>query len=266
MIEQQWHGELLGQARGLNGELQVMQDGQRRWLVFADGIAIQSCMLRNDPARLVLPYQQYMMMWPLFMSARPQRVALVGTGGGDIIRHLQHYYESISIQAIDEDPEVLRLACEYFSVQPGSGLELQVAEAGQFLSQQRQPQDVLLIDIIADDAMPACLYEASFWQACQRGLAAHGVLVVNTISSSEAKFVLLLEQLRTVFGYLPVCVAVPDHRNIVLFLTRHYDALPGLSEVQARATLLSNQIPLPVEDFLQTMQQDNRIENGRFKV
>jgi len=264
MADQQWQGMQLHARMGLQGEVLVLQDKSRRWLNFADSPAIQSCMLRNDPAQLVLPYQHTMMMWPLFMTATLKHAVLIGVGGGDMIRYLQQHYPAVSIQAVDEDPVMLQIACNYFSVNPGSMLALQVDTAEQFVQHIQQPQDLLLIDIVANDAMPACLYDNEFWQACQHGLSATGIMIVNVITSSETEFVALLEQLRSVFGHLPVCVSVPEHRNVVLFLSANLDDVPNLDELQARAESLSRQTSLPVESVMDVLKTDNRIKNNRF--
>ena len=264
MIEQDWQGELLRSFDGLQGELHIRQDDERRWLSFTDSPAIQSCMLHSDHAQLVLPYQQTMMMWPLFVTSTARRAVLMGVGGGDMIRYLQQHYPDISIQAVDEDPVMLQAACEYFAIKPGQSLALQVDEAEQYVQRLQQPLDVLLIDIVADDATPGCLYKRSFWQACQHGLSATGIMIVNVIPDSESDFVSLLEQLRSVFGQLPVCASVPGHRNVVLFVPSEQCMVQGLDELRVRAETLHRQTSLPVDEFLDVLKKDNRIRENCF--
>ena len=264
MTELSWQGNAVVKLSGLRGDMRVMQDDSRRWLVFEGSEAIQSCMLRNTPWQLVLPYQQSMMVWPLFMSSVPKQLAIIGVGGGDMIRYLQHAYPAAAIVAVDEDPVMLKMACEYFSLQPGAKLALQVDTAEQFLQRPQSPQDLLMIDIIAGDAAPACIYEQSFWEDCHHAMTAQGIVVANVIPGSEAAFVGLLETIRSVFGRLPLCASIAGHRNIVMFITPGTIPIPDLDALQLRANKLAVDSGLPVDDVMQVLKADNKIQNNRF--
>ena len=264
MTDMTWQGEVVSRVSAIHGDIIVMQDGDRRWLVFEGSEAIQSCMVQSTPWQLVLPYQHSMMAWPLFIPAIPKQVALFGVGGGDMIRYLQHVYPGTSIVAVDQDPVILQTACKYFSLQPGDTLALQVDTAEQFLERLPSRQDLLIIDIVADDASPACFYEKSFWQGCQHALTRQGSVVVNVIPGSEKDFVGLLETIRSVFGRLPICASIEDHRNIVMFITPLSMPIPQLDEVRLRAEHLSKSTGLQVDKVMQVLQTDNKILNNTF--
>ena len=62
----------------------VAEDGERRNL-YMDGYILQSSMLQDDPSRLCLVYCQAMMCSLLFQP-QPERVLLIGLGGGTLRR------------------------------------------------------------------------------------------------------------------------------------------------------------------------------------
>ena len=63
MIEQLQDGRVLASQSGQQNRLTVIENKLFRWLCFDDQQAIQSCMLLTEPEKLILPYQQFMMMW-----------------------------------------------------------------------------------------------------------------------------------------------------------------------------------------------------------
>lgn len=231
-------GECLSRHQGMHGEIGIFQNNEYRWLCYGGDI-IHSSMLLSKPEKLILPYQNYMAAWQLFFPALPPTSALLlGLGGGDSIRFLQHHYPQIDIQAVEQDPVILRLACEWFGLQPEPGkLELLVQEAGGFMLRHKGQHDLIMIDMLAGETMPSCLNNEDFWSRCHQSLSGQGLLVVNGIFANSDGFMLLMKQLQACFGYLPFCMSVPEHNNVLLIVGRQPLATE-LSLLKLRAELV----------------------------
>ncbi|WP_126452375.1 spermidine synthase [Sulfuriflexus mobilis] len=250
-------GKCVARQQGLHGEISIVENSEYRWLCYGDDV-MHSCMSRSRPQQLVLPYQHYMAAWQLFLPHLPPASALLlGTGGGDNIRFLQHYYPQTRIQAVEQDPEILRLACQWFALQPTPGqLELVVEEAGDFMLRQHAQHELIFIDMLAGENMPACLHTEEFWRACQQALSAQGLLLINGIFADSDGFMLLMKQLQAAFGVLPLCMGVPDYNNVVLLLDRG-DVLANRPLVLQRSQNLAEASGQDFSAILQALQSDN---------
>ena len=69
---------------------------------------IQSRMLKADPARLVLDYTRTMMGFLLFQP-KPDRIAMIGLGGGSLAKYCHLKLPDSDFTAIEISPEVIAL-------------------------------------------------------------------------------------------------------------------------------------------------------------
>ena len=219
MIEQLQNGRVLTSESGGQGVITVLENKLFRWLCFDDELAIQSCMPLESPEKLILPYQQYMMMWQLLAKDTALvSASILGIGGGDIIRFLRSNFPSMKITAVDNEPRIAQFASEYFLIKPDQvHLTLQIEDARIFIKKPHR-HDLLLIDIVANNILPDFLAEHSFWQDCHASLNENGIMAVNFIPQSKTHFVMVLDMLRSIFGHLPLCLEVPEHKNVVLLI------------------------------------------------
>jgi len=258
MTDQLSNGQLIATRQSLSGVIKVFENSLFRWICLEDEQAIQSCMLKDQPTSLILPYQQFMMMWQLLLREKtPASVCLMGVGGGDIVRYLSHTFPALDLLAVDHDPEIARVACEFFLLQPDQQhFTIEIAAAERFIKKPAQ-FDLLLIDIVADNAMPGFIFDVDFWRDCHSNLKTGGVLVANIIPQSEGSFVKLLEIIQAVFGHLPLCMDVPEHKNVVLLLALTQDSVPSINELQQRSVELKNNSDLPFDECMTILRKDN---------
>src|ERR1035437_6295934 len=69
---------------------------------------IQSRMLRDDPERLVLDYTRTMMGF-LLLQPKPERIAMIGLGGGSLVKYCRHRLPDSDFTAIELSPDVIAL-------------------------------------------------------------------------------------------------------------------------------------------------------------
>ena len=89
----------------------VVDNGQRRFLHF-DFDAIQSAMEVSNPERLALAYTRKMMAFLLF-NRTPERILLLGLGGGSLAKFCYSKLPAASITAVEVNEDVIALRDEF---------------------------------------------------------------------------------------------------------------------------------------------------------
>ncbi len=257
IIDQLSNATLLTKQKTEQGMIKVFENSLFRWLCFDDEQAIQSCMLRKKPAKLMLPYQPFMMMWQLLkFDQPPENTCLLGLGGGDLVRYLRKHIPSINIHAVDNDAVVVKFATEYFELYPDQNLTIEINDAEEFIQNSEQ-YDLLLIDVVKDNALPGFISKKEFWKHCHHSMNDNAVIVLNVIPESEKSFLALLKLLCEEFGHLPLCMGVPDHKNAVLLMPVSEKAIPNLQELKRRGDELQGQSGLPFKVCVKILVKDN---------
>jgi len=260
MVEQLQDGRVLASYQGHQGTFNILENKLFRWLCVNEEQAIQSCMCIAEPAELILPYQQFMMMWQLLCSEKSSHsTCLIGIGGGDIIRYLQKTFPTMEITAVDNEPQIAKIASKHFLIKPEQKkLTLQIESADQYVGKNHQ-HDLLLVDVVANSVLPSFLSEIGFWKNCHASLNEHGMMVVNVIPESEAHFLNILEVLRSVFGHIPLCVDIPDHKNIVLLILRSEDMVPSLNTLNQKGVEQQKNSVLPFAKCVEILAKNNNL-------
>ncbi|MFY0531814.1 spermidine synthase [Nannocystis pusilla] len=101
----------------------MQQTGTKRTLGFIRKRGdefVQTIVDLTDPD---VPAHSYVetMTAPFMVVDDPRRLLVVGLGGGTMIRYLHSRVPAAQIDAVEIDPEVVRLAGEWFGVVPGRG-------------------------------------------------------------------------------------------------------------------------------------------------
>src|ERR1700721_1424527 len=145
----------------------------------------QSEMRINAPYALVNEYTRKMMGFLAFQP-RPERVLIVGLGGGSLVKYCYRYLPDAQITAVEIDPDVLALRSQFFV----------------------PPDDERLTVILADGAVHVA-------QMALRGERTTAVLVMNVVAAIQdaERYV---ETIRQVFGEA-IVIAMKRDDNLVVF-------------------------------------------------
>jgi len=248
----------------------VLEADGLRWLDFGDG-GVQSAIDPTDASRLVLPLNQAMLAGLLFVPT-PQRVLLLGTGGGGIAhlfaqhksvhRKQVHHEPACQGDAIEQSAAVAHIARQFFDFpSPGTGWTLHVGDAQEYVASTDKQYDLIVLDIAEGQHSPQWISDAIFLQNCRQRLTDTGVLAVNLIPQDAENFARLLEPIRQAFPHCTACLSVPTQYNILVFGFRK---TPDVSDVDSRVPTLTQQWNLPFAEFLQRMRNENPIGSGIF--
>jgi spermidine synthase len=166
----------------------VKQDGQRRCLIFTvkRSDRNQTCMDLQDPKRLVFPYVR-MTLGGLLLNAKPQRVLVIGLGGGSIPVALSELFPTAQIDAVEIDEAVVRVAKQFFNFAETERLKVHVSDARVFIKRallSKTKYDLIILDAFTGDYIPEHLMTREFLEESRGLLTPDGVLVANTFSTS----------------------------------------------------------------------------------
>ena len=181
-------GEILHRERSLYRNISVSQIGDRRCMHFEtrSRVSNQSCMYVSDPYKLVFEYTR-LTFAGFLVNPSPERVLIVGLGGGGIQSVFQQAYPQIKVETVEIDPAVHKLAEEYFDFQETESNAVHIQDARVFvkrLARRGERFDYIILDAFSGDYIPEHLMTREFLLEVRSLLTEGGVLVANTFSAS----------------------------------------------------------------------------------
>ena len=104
--------QMIHSEKSLYREVLVYEEAGERCMCFTRACRIgrQSCLVLNDPHRFALNSTRMMMAGTLFTGPAPQRLLIVGLGGGSIPTALRAILPQAQVDGVATDPAVPRLA------------------------------------------------------------------------------------------------------------------------------------------------------------
>ncbi len=147
----------------------------------------QSCMSVREPDRLVFNYTR-MMMGALYLNPNPQRVLIIGLGGGTLPNTLQKLFPAAHIDVVEIDPAVVKVARKYFDFDPAGKIRVAEEDGRVFVKRalrQTTRYDLVMLDAFDHEYIPEHLLTREFLQEIRTLLTERGVLAANTFSSSR---------------------------------------------------------------------------------
>jgi spermidine synthase len=216
----------------------------------------QSGMLKSDPTRLLLRYSHYFALAFVFRPD-PTDVAIVGLGGGSLPKAFRKAFPDLRIDAVEIDPEVARVATQYFDLREDDRLRVAVGDGRLFFLTTDRTYDLVFLDAYNSDTVPFHLVTQEYYREIKARLKPGGVVAVNLISGvvgpQSKLFRSVYKTLAATFGETYVIPVrwygneIPSGlTNVILVAT---DAKPRLTgeEIARRAALLGTKLLSPTE-------------------
>jgi len=223
---------------------------------------IQSSMRLARPNDLELAYTRSMMAFLLFNDA-PQRVLMVGLGGGSLAKFIYHRLPEAASEVLEINPQVVAVARRMFEVPAGDErFTVRVCDAADFIAREGPAYDTILVDGYDGESQVETLSSRAFYAACRRRLAARGVLVVNLWGSDRA-FDDCLERIESAFPAGALCLPAERPGNVIVFGFRDAPGNPRWDELEARARALEARYGLEFGKFVRGLRRMNRWDEER---
>jgi spermidine synthase len=164
----------------------------------------------------------------------PERLAILGFAAGTTARAYAKYFPGTSIDGVEIDGELLKIAREHFGVEQRAGLRLFAEDARPFLRRASARYDAIFMDAYRQPYVPFYLATREFFELARQRLRPGGVLIVNVghPETSTALERTLTATLRTVFPHVrrdPI-----ESRNTLLVAATTAPTAQSLRRVAAR--------------------------------
>ena len=212
-------GVLIHERESAYNYIQVVDEGGRRSLILNEGRAVHSI---YDPDELLTggPWD-YFMVAPLLVDGRsapaPRDALLIGLAGGTVARQLTAAYGPIPISGVEIDPEIDRVAREYFALDELANVDVIVADGRYALKSSAATFDLIGVDAYRQPYIPFQLTSREFFQEVSDRLRPGGVAVVNAgRTSTDFRLVEALgATMRDVFPHV-MAIDVDRYTNTIL--------------------------------------------------
>lgn len=198
-----------------DNRIEVQDNRVNRSLYFSETI-LQSSMEKSQPHRLILSYTRYMML-PLLIAI-PEKLLILGVGGGSFIRFFDHYFPKTTIDAIDSCQETLKIARHYFHLPQTSKIMIHNSCGSEFLSDTDEQYDLILIDTFDLKGMARKIYNPVILELCRKKLTDTGILCCNLWSNNRS-FLAEVKEILDQHGNQTLYIPVPDKGNVISIST-----------------------------------------------
>jgi len=130
---------------------------------------------------------------------QPEKVLIVGLGGGSMVHFLNRYDPSVEVDAVEIDPDVVRIADEYFGTRNRKKetdkvqVNIFTADGVDFLNRTESRYDVIYLDAFLKPAadndatgVPLRLRTREFYKRVQTKLKPDGLVVFNLHTHAQS--------------------------------------------------------------------------------
>ncbi len=135
----------------------------------------------------------------------PERILVLGVGGGTVIKLLTNKYPGNQITGVDVDPRIIDIGKKYFGLEKLVNLRLVECEAQKYMIREikaKKHSDLIVVDIFLGSDVPDFVVSPEFMKICRQLLSSSGALLINYLREKDywqkaQKFTTLLRQVFT---------------------------------------------------------------------
>jgi spermidine synthase len=230
-----------------------LKDDEEELALHFDFRTVQSTMSKADPTALTLGYTRSMMGF-LLLQPEPRRIAMIGLGGGSLVRYCRHHLPEADFTAVEIDPAIIALREDFRLPPDGEHFRILCADGADYIRQPMDPVDVLLLDGFGLEGQPRQLCSTAFYDYCYARLAPGGVLVVNLWAGDEM-LPIYLGRLRQCFDGQVVLIDAQEEGNHVAFACKLAEFPPRRELLKERAAALAPGQPVNLPDTAERLRR-----------
>jgi spermidine synthase len=221
--------------------IRVVDEDGLRVMYFDD--APESRMSMQDPLRGHFEYTEYFQMAWLW-NTQLTNVLMVGLGAGTSQRAFEHYYPGVTVETVEVDPMVVRVAHDYFNFTESARQKVEQSDGRTFMRRSTARYDLIILDAYVTgrygSSIPQHLATKEFFELVHDHLTTNGVAAYNVIGNVNGWHAgivgAIYRTLKTVFPQVYLFPARTS-QNVVLVATRSA-ARANLFTLRQRATWL----------------------------
>jgi SAM-dependent methyltransferase len=170
---------ILQDDESLYGRVRVIEDTDlrgQRFLAYQSTIGYwHSIIYPDEPLRALAGS---IFLAPALIEPR-KSMLILGSAAGGAARQSQVLMPDMQITGVDIDPAVHEVATKYFGVNPDK-IRFVSRDARQFIEREREHYDFIIVDLFANEYVPAHCITREFFSQVKAHLNPGGVVFVNT--------------------------------------------------------------------------------------
>lgn len=239
--------DLLYEGESIYNYLQVKETDDSVILSTNVLFGVQSIMKKDGGVTGM--YYDYALAAPVMAGKANPKVLILGMGTGTYARQCQTYFAPESVEGVEIDEKITRLAGEYFEL-PDS-IPVTTYDGRAYLAADTEKYDVIMVDAYQDITIPFQMSSVEFFTMVKEHLTEDGVMVVNMNMHSEVEGNInqyLSDTIASVFEEV-YTVDVKGSTNRQLFATQNTDAAAVFE--QNRSGLEDQELALMMEKVSQ---------------
>ena len=204
-------------ASGFDAPFVFSADGSKSLYFTFD--ALQSRMSSARPTQLDVDYTRTMMGFLMFDS-HPVNIAMIGLGGGSLLKFCYRHLPDARLTVIEINPHVIALRQEFAVPEDEERIAIVCADGADFVrtlpSEISSRYDVLLVDGFDSQGQAASLCSQQFYDDCFRALSPAGIMVVN-LHHDHPDYAVFTGRISLAFDGNLLEVASKEKSNSILF-------------------------------------------------
>jgi spermidine synthase len=190
-------GTPVHEVRSEYSHIKVVDYGSQRALLFVDEAGkadvVQTLIDLKQPERLQHLYARAMMAGLLY-PAETKSILLIGLGGGALVHFLNAYFPEVSLDVVELDPAVVKVARDYFGTAGNARTRIFVGDGRDFLQRAAGRYDLILLDAHLHPGAetdktghPLSLQTQAFYRSLHERLQPGGAALFNLIARGEER-------------------------------------------------------------------------------
>jgi len=168
------------------GPVWIYQYSHYRCISFVPpGYEAQTCIDLRKPKHIMFGYQK-MILAGLISVPNPQRICIIGMGGGALPSAIADLYPEALIDNIELNPKMSEYAKDFFYFQESKNMTLHIQDGCQYIKDLPDHicYDAIIVDAFNKNYIPEAFLRLDFVNSIYRHLSVKGVALINTFSNA----------------------------------------------------------------------------------
>jgi len=210
--------KILYQKKSRYNDITVTQKGPYITLYSPDDI-IQSEINLKQPQKPHLEFNRYL-LFSLVFCPSPSTILVLGLGGGVVPRVLSEICPKAAVDVVEIDPEMLKVAEDYFGFTTSDHLHVHLEDACDFIGRTRQKYDLVVIDTYCGLDLPQSVDNPFFFKDCGKILSEKGILTVNLVPFDKHYMEKRVDWIKQVLAHVYLICGITRLNEVVFAVRR----------------------------------------------
>lgn len=215
------HKKLLYRQPGsYHSQIEVIEQGNLRFLRFGLTGGMQGAMYLHRPAHKVFAYQRCFSAVTKLIE-RPSRFLSLGVGTGTSLRTVHGVWPTCELHGVELDGKVVEVAVRFFDCPGPSETRFHIQDGIEYLCYAEPEFDYIFVDAYMSNRMHGPILDPNFVHILHKSTSARGVIALNVITQSpfRDRIKTWMDEARGLFAevsYVPVGPWFTEQNTLVI--------------------------------------------------